>query len=362
AGWWGAAAVAASTYPIARLASRLATLIVYRGRGDATTAVSRLAERLDDLPDPRAVAQVVVQSVADAVRADAVALRGGVFAASVGASEAGGEEFPVAFHGDVLAILVVQPRPGEGALTAYDRALVERLALHAAPALHGSRALAELTATHARLLLAREEERRRLRRDLHDDLSPTLSGLGLSATALARRAEAYDDELAATARDLAGDIQDAVAQTREIAYGLRPPILDDRGLVAAIRDRVHGGTADRVRIDIVAPHAPLALPAAVDLAALRIVQEAVANVRRHADATTCTVTLRRRRGELVVTVEDDGRGIPDRVLPGIGLSSIRERAGELGGSVTFGRAADGGTRVAVRLPIPEPPRDEAEAA
>ncbi len=128
------------------------------------------------------------------------------------------EQFRVSFHGVVLATLLVHPRPGERSLTPYDRDLVERLALHSAPALHGARALADLSATHARLLLAREEERRRLRRDLHDDLSPTLSGLGLSAAALAKRADGVDPALAEAARDLAKDIQDAVEQTREIAY------------------------------------------------------------------------------------------------------------------------------------------------
>ena len=260
--------------------------------------------------------------MAEAVRTDAVELRGDVSRDGRlgGRSAAQPEEFPIVLHGEVLATLVVHPRPGEHALTPYDRALIERLALHSAPALHGARALAELTATHARLLLAREEERRRLRRDLHDDLSPTLSGLRLSAAALARRAQSVDADLAATAADLARDIQDAVEQTREIAYGLRPPVLDDRGLVAAIRDRVHGqSAADRVHVEIVAPDGPLALPAAVDLAALRIVQEAVANVRRHSGASRCTVVLERDPGELRVQVDDDGRGIPDRIRPGLGL-------------------------------------------
>ena len=208
--------------------------------------------------------------------------------------------------------------------------------------------------THARLLLAREEERRRLRRDLHDDLSPTLSGLGLSAAALAKRADGVDRALAATARDLASDIQDAVEQTREIAYGLRPPILDDRGLVAAIRDRVHGAVADRLRVDVVAPEELLPLPAAVDLAALRIVQEAVANVRHHADASRCIVLIEREPGELRLRIEDDGRGIPPRVRSGIGLTSIRDRARELGGSTTIGSSPDGGASIAVRLPFVEP--------
>ena len=132
-------------------------------------------------------------------------------------------------------------------------------------------------------------------------------------------------------------------------------MLDDRGLVAAIRDRVHGqSAADRVRVEIVAPEGPLALPAAVDLAALRIVQEAVANVRRHSGASHCTVVIERAPGELRVQVDDDGRGIPDRIRPGLGLVSIRERAGELGGTAVIGRSDAGGASIVVRLPFDEP--------
>ena len=142
-------------------------------------------------------------------------------------------------------------------------------------------------------------------------------------------------------------------QSREIAYGLRPPILDDRGLVAAIRDRVHGQSADALRVEVRAPEVELKLPAAVDLAALRIVQEAVSNVRRHAKASTCTITLERSPGELRVQVDDDGVGIPSRVRGGLGLASMRERATELGGSARFGSAPGGGGRVTVRLPAPD---------
>ncbi|MET0716174.1 MAG: hypothetical protein ABWY57_14785, partial [Mycetocola sp.] len=166
AGWWGAAAVAVAAYPVLRSSWRLATILVYRGREDADTAAARLAAQLDDLPEPLAVSQTVAQAVADAVRTDTVELHGDMFSARVGPERAtdnavsAAEEFPISFHGDVLATLVVQPRPGERSLTPHDRAVVQRLAQHSAPALHGARALADLSATHARLLLAREEERR----------------------------------------------------------------------------------------------------------------------------------------------------------------------------------------------------------
>jgi signal transduction histidine kinase len=258
------------------------------------------------------------------------------------------------YQGERIATLVVPSRRGESELTSRDRQVASRLAIHAAPALHGARALADLKNAHSRLLHAREEERKGLRRDLHDDLSPTLAGLALEAAALSRTAQHVNVELAAMADSLNGDIHAAVAQTREIAYGLRPPILDDKGLVAAIRARLSGQQADHLRVEIQASSEPLVLPAAVDLAALRIVQEAVSNVRKHANAAHCTVALAERDGELQVTVSDDGIGPPPRIQSGLGLASIQQRATELGGSAVFMSAPRGGMRVAVRLPIPDP--------
>ncbi|GAA3248404.1 hypothetical protein GCM10017691_58520 [Pseudonocardia petroleophila] len=348
-GWWGAAAVAAAAVPVIRCAGRASAWVVYRGRRDGGAAVTDLGRRLDAQPQARLVPETVLRTVVDSLHLDGAALRGaGALDAAVGETPGTAEEFPVVYQGEQLAVLAVAPRRGETGLTGHDRRVLRLLAVHAAPALHGARALDELTATHSRMLLAREEERRRLRRDLHDDLSPTLAGLRLGAAAVARRAAGSDPELARLAADLQDDIAGAVAQTREIAYGLRPPVLDDLGLVAAIAGRVHGPDELCVRID--APGGPLELPAAVDLAALRIVQEAVSNVRRHAGATRCTVALALDDDTLTVRVTDDGVGLPARLRPGIGLTSIRERATELGGTVEFGAAEDGGARVDVRLP------------
>jgi signal transduction histidine kinase len=177
-----------------------------------------------------------------------------------------------------------------------------------------------------------EEERRRLRRELHDSLGPALSGLSLSAAALARQTGLPE------ATELHRDIQDVVHQTRDIAYELRPPVLDDHGLVVAILDRT--AQDDELDVRITAPE-PLVLPAAVDLAALRIVVEAVANTRKHAGASSVAVDLAVRNGWLELSVSDDGRGLPKDVRPGIGMHSIAERATELGGAVCYDRAAVG---------------------
>jgi signal transduction histidine kinase len=263
---------------------------------------------------------------------------------------------PVSYRGETIGTIRVGPRRGESALTARDRAVLAQLVTHSAPALHGALAVSELIEARSRTVLAREEERKRLRRDLHDDLAPTLAGLGMSAAAIAQLARSGDPEASLVADELLVDIQTAIGQTRELAYGLRPPILDDQGLVAAIRDRLRPATMENPRITIHAPEDRMALPAAVELAALRIVQEAVSNVRRHASASACVVTLEASASELTIEIADDGVGIPRSHRSGLGLASIRERADELGGASSVGRRSVGGTVVSVRLPLSEPER------
>ena len=270
----------------------------------------------------------------------------GVFTAASGAidSEGVGADFPVILRGELLARLHATPRAGESELSKRDRATLTAIAQHAAPALHGARAFIEATDAQAALVSAREEERRRLRRELHDDLGPALSGLALGAAAIAKRADAGAPELAASARELQADIGDAVERARQISHGLRPPVLDDRGLAAALRDRL--GDDVVWEIDELGD-----LPAAVDLAALRIVQEAVTNTRRHAAASVCRVRAQCDQAGLRIEIFDDGVGIPKGVTPGLGLRSIRERAAELGGRARVSRAEGGGTLVSVWLPI-----------
>ena len=356
AGWLGATAVAVAAVPVIRVASRIAAWVVYRGRVDPAAAIGALGRSVAGEPEAIRVPEAILRSVVDSLFLDGAALRGADVAAQVGSIGGRVEEFPVVHLGTELARLIIPPRAGESELTARDRAVAEALALHAAPALHGVRALARLTESHALLLAAREEERRRLRRDLHDDLSPSLAGLALSAAALSRRIAltTSDARLVDIADDLHSDIRSVIARAREISHDLRPAVLDEQGLVAAIRSRVTAPRPDDVEVRLDAEEERMPLPAAVDVAALRIVQEAVSNVRRHASATTCTISLRLESEHLDVMVRDDGIGLPERVPDGLGIPSIRERARELGGLAEIGTDPSGGCRVHVRLPLEWP--------
>ena len=201
---------------------------------------------------------------------------------------------------------------------------------------------------------AREEERRRLRRDLHDGLGPALGALSLrveTARNLYSRAPERADALLA---DTVADVGAVLADVRRLVHGLRPPALDELGLVGALEQLAARLRRDegehRLDVEVLSRDDLTGLPAAVEVAAYRIVSEALANVVRHARASTATVVLE-RGAALTVEVRDDGVGIPEQTTVGVGLVSLRERADELGGDVSVACPPSGGTVVRVRLPL-----------
>jgi len=221
------------------------------------------------------------------------------------------------------------------------------------------RLTSDLQRSRQRLVTALEEERRRLRRDLHDGLGPTLAGVTLeigAARNLLGRDPAAADALLAR---LQAETKAATAEIRRVVYGLRPPALDELGLVGAIREEAgrfasaeHAGgkAGPGLLVSVEAPEHLDGLPAAVEVAAYRITLEALTNVARHADASRCTIHLTFHDG-LELQVTDDGTGLPADYRAGVGLTSLRERAAELGGVCTIQSTPSGGTAVRAHLPI-----------
>lgn len=348
-----AAAAVVAALGARRSTSLLADRVVGAAKPDLVRTLTVLGEQFEQSLDGRELAGSIARTIADALQLPDVEVTVvGVEAESVGRDPATRwETFDVVHQGEHVGVIRAGPRAAESELTPRDRALLRLVATHAGPAMQAVRVVADLRRAREHLVLAREEERRRLRRDLHDDLAPQLAGLALSGAAV-RQFVATDP---ARAIDLAGQLADdlrrAAQQVREIAYDLRPPVLDDLGLTAAIVDRVarrSEGGGPNVVVD--APENRLELPAAVELAALRIVQEAVANTRKHARASECCVVLQLDGRDLLVEISDDGRGFRADVRKGVGLRSIAERAAELGGTCDV-RSSPGGTSVLVRLPV-----------
>ena len=212
-----------------------------------------------------------------------------------------------------------------------------------------------------------EEERRRLRRDLHDGLGTQLAAVSIQASAMRALIESDPAAAEAIAAEIRTELKSAVGDIRRLVHGLRPPALDELGLVGALRQRAlqYGAGGLQQNLDVAnpgesalvvivdAPRDLLSLPAAVEVAAYRIADEALANVARHAAARTCTVRLVVDSDALVLTVEDDGMGLPLDRTAGIGLFSMRERAEELGGLLSLATGSSGhGTCLTARLPLP----------
>lgn len=349
--------VAIGIQPLRQRVQTRVNRMVFGDRDDPYAALSRLGDRLQATLAPGAVTASIVETVAEALRASYVAVefeRDGdleVIASHGSPSGRGAESTPLAYQGQPIGRLTVEAPPGRD-LTNADRRLLDDLGRQAGVALHGVRLTADLQYSRERLVSAREEERRRLRRDLHDSLGPTLAGMAFRLDA-AHNLIATDPEGAdRMIRELREETQDAIGDIRRVAHELRPPALDELGLVPAIQayaERLNGnGSGVSVQID--SPEPLPDLPAAVEVAAYRIVLEALTNVSKHARATSCHVALD-VNSSLHVAVTDDGVGLGSRIGTGVGLASMRERAAELGGQVELSSRVAGGTRVTATLPL-----------
>jgi signal transduction histidine kinase len=272
-----------------------------------------------------------------------------VVAAAVGTEAGNPACLPLLCHGETVGELILGRRPGEEAFSPSDRRLLDDLARQAGVAVYAVRLTADLQRARERLVTAREEERRRLRRDLHDGLGPALASVTLMADA-ARNLLAYDPAAAdALLRDLKEQAQAATREVRRVVYQLRPPALDELGLVPALQEQAAQYGQAGLRVSVAAPQELPPLSAAVEVAAYRIAQEAMTNVVRHAHARTCLVRLW-VDDRLHLEVADDGRGL-NGARVGVGLTSMRERAEELGGNCTVEPGQAGGTSVRARFPL-----------
>jgi signal transduction histidine kinase len=258
--------------------------------------------------------------------------------------------FPLIRQGVTVGSLTVAPRaPGES-FSPADRRLLASLAQRAGAAVETVQLTADLQRSRERLVLAREEERRRLRRDLHDGLGPQLAALALKLDAARNLLAGNPQQAGQLLDDVRAQTQAAIGDVRRLVYDLRPPALDQLGLVGALQQQAAQSTTPDLAVRVVAPPDLAALPAAVEVAAYRIVAEALANVVRHTQARRCTVWLC-LDDALYVAVDDDGTGLPADLRAGVGFLSMRERAAELGGACRIERRPEGGTRVIARLPV-----------
>jgi signal transduction histidine kinase len=359
-----AAVVAVLFQPLRATLQRRVQRLLYGMQDEPYAALSGLGHRLAATLPEEDVEARVVGTVRAALRVPyvAIALRGDdgyVITRQSGTPTANRLTLPLLHQGEEVGLLLVDDEPG-ARLSQPGRALLSDLARQAGAAVHGVRLTASLRSTadqlqaaRERLVVAGEEERRRIRRNLHDELAPTLAAAGLTAATAADLLGRDDASAAQVLQRLQRGLSAAVSDVRRLVDELRPVLLDEQGLAGAIRERAEALRSEiPIAVEVAEPLP--GLPAAVEVAAYRICQEALMNVLKHSSATTVVVRLGVVGDDLELEVTDDGVGAMPGTTGGdggVGLASMRERAEELGGSCAVAGAPGGGTRVAVRLPL-----------
>jgi signal transduction histidine kinase len=328
--------------------------LLYGDAQDPQAAVRRLSSQIEAATHAAEILPTIVGVIASAVRLTYVELAvPGRKPVRLGPVVDSTEVIPLVHRQHDVGTLTVGLPPG--GLGDRSRDLLDRLSQEAATAAYALRLQEELQLSREHIVRSREEERRRMRRDLHDDLGP-----GLAATAIQLERAAHLVESDPTkAKDVldaaAGYLRSTVGAVRVIVDDLRPGVLDDLGLEAAVRDQAERLGGGGLQVEVLGIGDLTTLPAAAEVAAYRIASEALTNVARHANATSAAVRLTRNGHNLLVHVEDNGRGLMDDSRLGVGLESMHQRAAELGGTCAVSSSATGTTVEAV-IPVREEDR------
>jgi two-component system NarL family sensor kinase len=337
---------------------RLVNRMLFGDRDDPYNVLSRLGRDLAGPEAPGTMLSSVVRTISQTLKLPYVAIalqRDGTseIVSQAGLPAANQIAIPLEYKGRSIGWLICAPRSPDESFTEAEDDLLRDIARQSAVAMHALTLNVALRRSHERLVTTREEERKRLRRDLHDGLGPELASLGIKIdivrNALPKDAEPVDQMLV----ELRSQVRDAVRELRRLVSDLRPPALDELGLLEALKAsavvQVSGGD---LQVTVQGPGEIPPLPAAVEVAAYRIAQEAVTNVARHANAHHCHVQLR-VGSRLELEIVDDGVGLPVAFQAGVGLSSMEERTAELGGEFRVMGRPGTGTKVVAKIPLPQ---------
>jgi len=348
--------IAVLVQPLREHLQRVVNRLVYGERDNPISILTKLGERLEATVAPESILPTIVESISHALRLPYVAVmlkeeNEFVLAAECGAKSASNltcELFPLNYQTEPVGQILVSRRAGEDSFTADEMTLLQNIARQVAVAAYAIQVTRDLQRSRERLVTAREEERRRLRRDLHDGLGPTLASLTLKLDAARNQLKDHPNETDSLLVELKSQTQSTIEDIRRLVYNLRPPALDELGFFSAIQEyatnHLRAGLSVRIERNGEFPK----LPAAVEVAAYRIVCEALTNISKHSQATECDVRLTFNVA-LQIDVRDNGIGLPQGTHSGVGMSSMRERAAELGGTFSIHSLASG-VHISAQLP------------
>jgi len=348
--------IGALLFPVAALLMRWVRSVIWGRRVDVVELAiglgNRMRNHLDATEVPAVVCEQVVRSLPlRMARLDLSTESGPRRLAQVGPADGTNlTTFELRHRGLEVGQLTVQSTADY-----LDETMAQALATLAdqiAPVLAALRLDEELLRSREQVVTAREEERSRLSRELHDNVGPTLAGTRLQIESVRTALPVDFTGLGLLDRAVEG-IDEALRTLRRVVHGLRPPELDALGLSGALKELAVFLSGPSLRVETVLP-ADLALPKRVEVAAYRIVAEALTNVVRHAQATRAEITVRMDGGCLLVEITDDGVGVPtDAGKHGMGMRFMAQRAREIAGEFSF-RSGNEGTAVQAVLPLITP--------
>lgn len=358
--------VAVLFQPLRARLQRGVNRLMYGERDEPLAVLRQLGLHLESSGMPEEMLTAIVETVTQALKlpyAEITIQQGEGFEQAAWYGKRANElvSFPIQYQGQTIGQLKVALRREGESLAKPDESLLRLIARQAGPVAQAVQLTRDLRQSRARLVTAREEERRRLRRDLHDGLGPVLASQGLKIAAVRHLLDTDPEAAQKMLDEMAAQNETSVAEIRRLVYALRPPALDELGLPGAVREYVLGlngnqahGTQFQFKVQP-SDEELEKLPAAVEVAAYRIATEALTNVTRHAKAQRCSVliTVEVNGGGDVLRMEitDDGVGFSNNGRAGVGLKSMRERAEEVKGTLEIESNPQQGTRIMARFPL-----------
>jgi signal transduction histidine kinase len=356
--------------PLRRRLQGLVNRFMYGERDDPYAVLTRLGNTLEHATIPDEMLPAIAVTIGQALKIPYVAIfiqHSGVeqVAAVYGKRQPDLLSFPLIYQTETIGSMQIALRARGEEFSNADRRLIENIARQAGAAAHAVRLHAQIVHSRTEIVTAREEERRRLRRDLHDGLGPILASQTLKMAAVRQLVRQNPDRAEVIVDEVIARNENTISEVRRLVYGLRPPALDVLGLVEAVRDLTRSEaqvelSASQIMIEVVGPQEGLPeLPAAVEVNAYRITLEALTNAVRHSQARRCTIRFQSEKYEqnsrneraLLIQINDDGMGVPYQYQAGVGMRSMRERAEELGGTLEITPVHPHGTLVSARLPF-----------
>ena len=345
--------LALTIVPVSRWLHRRVNDLVFTPENDLYTLPVIINQQLREMQNPQLTMPRVAETIAVMLHLPYVFLEFGTKSeqpASFGSppNQTTVHEFPLHYLNQPLGTLLVSNHASNRLLSPGERVVLQESAQQIGIALYVAQLTDVLQTSREQLVTAREEERRRIRNDLHDSLAPTLSSIQLQLAAIRKLMLQDPANAEQMIVELSTDLRQATAEIRQLVYDLRPPMLDELGLIKALSHMRLAGAG--LQLDVIAPDPMPTLSAAMEVAIYRIASEAIHNVVKHAQATTCTIRITVDPATLTLRITDDGHGISAIHHNGIGTQSMRDRAAELGGTFAIQPAGQLGTKIEVRLP------------